>query len=175
MTRALFGEAGPIIMELSFSPEDRQLIARLRERYPQPDACIMPVLDLAQREFGHLSPEILALVAATLGVLPQRVHSTASFYSMYRFAAVGTYHFQVCSNLCCYLRGGEELLATLESELGIKVGESSADGRFTLSTVECLAACGTAPVLQLNGAYHEGMTPAKAAALVSTLARGGGA
>ncbi len=161
-------------MELSFSLENQEAIVELLGQYPRADACILPALTLAQRQFGHLSPEVLSLVAQALGVPPQRVLSVATFYTMFRRTSTGNYHFQVCRNVSCYLRGSDHLLATLEEALGIKAGQTSRDGRFTLSTVECLAACGTAPALQVNGTYYDAMTPAKVTDLIAALLAGGG-
>jgi len=155
--------------ELEFSAESEQAIAELIARLPERRACLMPVLELAQEQFGHLSTEILQLVARRLELPAGQVMSTATFYSMYNSRPVGRYHIQVCRNVSCYLRGGDDLLATLARELKIGVGETSEDGVFTLSTVECLASCGTAPALQVNEAYYEEMSREKVLALLAEL------
>jgi NADH-quinone oxidoreductase subunit E len=157
---------------MEFSPQNERAIVELLSSLPERRACIMPLLDLAQRQFGSLSPDVLQLVALRLELPPEQIMSTASFYSMYNRQSVGTFHIQVCRNVSCYLRGGDELLSALQDELGIGVGETSADGMFTLSTVECLASCGTAPALQVNDTYHEEMDRAKVLALLTEL-RGG--
>lgn len=156
-------------MALSFSTENERRIAEFLRRYPDPRAALLPVLHVAQEQFGYLSYEVMELVAQRLGIPPVEVLSTATFYTMYHKRPVGKYHIEVCANVSCYLRGSDSLLAAIEQELGIRAGETTEDGLFTLSTVECLAACGTAPVLQVNGKLYEMMTPEKARDLVRKL------
>jgi NADH-quinone oxidoreductase E subunit len=157
---------------MEFSPQNERAIVELLSSLPERTACIMPLLDLARRQFGSLSPDVLQLVALRLELPPEEVMSTASFYSMYSRIPLGRFHIQVCRNVSCYLRGADEILSTLQDELGIGVGETSADGMFTLSTVECLASCGTAPALQVNETYHEDMDQKKVLVLLAEL-RGG--
>jgi len=159
-------------MPIAFSKDAEGRIEALRKCYPTAEACLLPVLHLAQAEFGHVSREVMALVAARLQLPVQEVLSTATFYTMYNKKPVGRFHLQVCVNVSCYLRGSDAVLAALESELGIKPGETTPDGLFTLTTVQCLAACGTAPALQVNDTYHEQMTPDSARNLVRKLKEG---
>ena len=129
-------------------------IEELVRRYPKREAALIPVLRLVQDEFGCASPEDEAFVARTLGLKPMRVREVASFYTMLTSRPLGRHHIQVCVNLSCSLLGGVPLVAYLEEKLGIRTGETSADGRFSLSTVECLGACDRAPCLLVNFTYY---------------------
>jgi NADH-quinone oxidoreductase subunit E len=123
-------------------------------RYPKKEAALVPVLRLVQDEVGCVSPEEEAFVARTLGLQPMKVREVATFYTMLTRRPLGKYHIQVCSNLSCSLLGAEPLVEYLKEKLGIDVGETSPDGRFSLSTVECLGACEEAPCLMINFDYH---------------------
>ncbi|MFH1680581.1 MAG: NAD(P)H-dependent oxidoreductase subunit E [Candidatus Eisenbacteria bacterium] len=141
-------------------------IEELRKRYPTDHALLLPVLWMAQRDFGWISPGAMELVAETCRTTPAHVYSLATFYTMFERERPIRYHIQVCNNLSCSLCGSEGILAHLEQRLGIKAGEATADGRFRLSAVECLASCGTGPAMQVNDAYHEKLTAAKVDALL---------
>ncbi|MGA6994575.1 MAG: NADH-quinone oxidoreductase subunit NuoE [Candidatus Deferrimicrobiaceae bacterium] len=145
-------------MSLAFSEETRAKHERLLTRYPNRQAAILPTLYLAQREFGYLSDEAILYVADLLGFTPARIYGVATFYTMYNKKPVGKYHLQICRNLSCSLMGAEHLIGHVAKRLGVKPGETTADGRFTLSTVECLGSCGTAPVMQVNDDYYENLT-----------------
>ena len=145
-------------MSLAFSEETRAKHDRLLTRYPDREAAILPTLYLAQREFGHLSDEAILYVADLLGFTPARIYGVATFYTMYNKKPVGKYHLQVCRNLSCSLMGAEHLIEHVARKIGVKPGETTADGKFTLSTVECLGSCGTAPVMQVNDDYYENLT-----------------
>lgn len=145
-------------MSLVFSEETRAKHDRLLTRYPDREAAILPTLYLAQREFGHLSDEAILYVAGLLGFTPARIYGVATFYTMFNKKPVGKYHLQVCRNLSCSLMGAEHLIEHVARRIGVKPGETTADGRFTLSTVECLGSCGTAPVMQVNDDYYENLT-----------------
>ena len=154
-----------------FSPavlaEYRELLAR----YPERRAALMPTLWLAQREFGWLSLDVQEYVAELMDLPLAWVTSVASFYTMYWKEPKGRWHMQVCRNLSCALRGATDIQRAIEARLGIRDGERTPDGRFSLEEVECLASCGTAPVLQLNNAeYHERLDVARALALIERLA-----
>ncbi len=117
------------------------------------------VLHMAQKEFGHVGPEIQAYVAERLGVPVASVYGVVSFYTMYRQKPIGRNHVEICTNLSCQLLGADGLVECVKKRYGIKVGETSADGSVTLGEVECLAACGNAPALQINGIFHHDVTP----------------
>lgn len=139
--------------------------------YPTRRAALMPTLWLAQREFGWLSEPVQAYVAELLELPLAWVTSVVSFYTMYWQKPPGRWHLQLCRNLPCALRGAGELRALVHETLGIRHGEKTADGKFSFEEVECLASCGTAPVLQINnGAYHESLDVAAVRALLARLA-----
>ena len=141
-------------------------------RYPEDrkQAALLPALRLCQELMGYLTPEALSEVAAWLGVAPTAAAEVATFYSMLRLQPTGRYVLDVCTNIGCSLCGAEELLAQLEKRLGVAVGGTSADGKFTLREVECLASCGSAPAMQVNEEFQERLTPQKLDALLDALA-----
>lgn len=154
-----------------FSPAVLEEYQAILARYPERRAALMPTLWLAQREFGWLSEPALAYVAALMELPLAWVTSVASFYTMYWKEPKGRWHIQVCRNLSCALRGADDIRRAVEARLGIRHGERTADGRFSLEEVECLASCGTAPVLQVNNAeYHEGLDVPRTLALLERLA-----
>jgi NADH-quinone oxidoreductase subunit E len=148
-------------MALEFSPETLKQFEATVARYPKREAAMLPVLYLAQREFGHLGPEAIEYVAKLMDQAPARVQGVVSFYTMYNMRPIGRHHIQVCRTLPCALRGAEEVTEFLKKKLGIECGQTTPDGRFTLSEVECLASCGTAPMMQVNDDYYENLTEEK--------------
>lgn len=147
-----------------FSDKKLQEVQQIIERYPEgkQKSALLPVLHLAQQEFGGwLDVPVMDYVASLLNLQPIEVYEVASFYSMYNLKPVGRYMFEVCQTGPCMLRGSDEIIAYIGEKLGIKPGETTADGMFTLKTVECLGACGYAPMLQLGKNYREHLTPAK--------------
>jgi NADH-quinone oxidoreductase E subunit len=158
-------------MALELSPSAREKLRAITARYPNKMAACLPALHLAQQEFGTTSEEACEAVAKALDLPSAHVWGVATFYTMYNKKAVGKYHVQVCTNIACMLRGGYDVLRRFEQALGVKAGETTADGKFTLSEVECLASCGTAVCVQVNEEYSEGMDPAKAERLVEELRR----
>jgi NADH-quinone oxidoreductase subunit E len=131
---------------------------RIIEKYPRKRSAILPLLYVAQREFGHITPEAEEMVGEMLDLSPAEVSGVVSFYTMFNRQPVGKYLVQVCRTLSCALMGADDLASHLERKLGIHFGETTPDGRFTLRSVECLASCGTAPVVQINDDYHENLT-----------------
>ena len=156
-------------MSAAFSDAARRELEAVLARYPDKEAAILPALHLAQREFGYVSDEAILRVAEILGFTPARIEGVATFYTMYNRRPVGKYHVQICRNISCSLMGAEHLIEHVSKKLGIKPGETTADGKFTLTKVECLGSCGTAPVLQLNDDYHEDLTEEKIDALLAGL------
>ena len=125
-------------------------------------SAVIAALHAVQHEKGHLPQASMDAVAEYLGIPPIQVYEVASFYSMFETRPCGRHHISVCTNISCMLCGGEDILAHLEKRLGIKVGESTADGRFYLKQEEeCLAACDGAPMMMVNHVYFEHLTPAK--------------
>ncbi len=145
-------------MSVVFSPETMDAFERTVARYPNREAAILPVLHLAQREFGYVSDEAVLYLAALIGVPAAQIEGVATFYTMYNRKPVGKYHVQICRNISCSLLGAEHLIDVASKKLGIRPGETTPDGTFTLSQVECLGSCGTAPVMQINDDYHENLT-----------------
>lgn len=141
-------------MAVEFSEEAESEFQDLVGRYPNNLAAMLPVLHLAQREFGWISVEVMDYVADKLDVHPTKVLQAATFYTMYDKQPAGKCHIQVCTTLTCAVEGGYELIEHLKENLGIQVGETTPDGNFTLTEVECLASCGTAPMFQVT--YSDG-------------------
>ncbi len=144
--------------EAGWSAETEEVISRLLGNYPEKQAALLPVLHAVQRERNWLSQAVMDRVAERLGISPRHVYGVATFYTMYNLTPVGKWHLQLCQNLSCSLVGGVQVLVHLEQKLGIKAGQTTNDGRFTLTTVECLGSCGSGPVLQINDVYHENLT-----------------
>lgn len=132
-------------------------------RYPEgkQKSALIPVLHLAQEEYGWLSAETMDYVASLLQLEPIEVYEVATFYSMYNLKPVGKYLFEVCQTGPCMINGSDEIVDHIRQRLGIGVGETTPDGMFTLKTVECLGACGYAPMMQLGKHYREHLTPEK--------------
>src|SRR5512132_3039287 len=156
-------------MALESSPETLKQFEATVARYPKREAAMLPVLYLAQREFGHLGPEAIEYVAKLMDQAPARVQGVVSFYTMFNMKRIGRHHIQVCRTLPCALRGAEEVTEFLRKKLGIECGQTTADGRFTLSEVECLASCGTAPMMQVNDDYYENLTDEKVTEILASL------
>jgi NADH-quinone oxidoreductase E subunit len=158
-------------MAVRFSDQALAEYQRVVSRYPTKRAALMPTLWLAQREFGHLSPEVQQYVAELMGLPLAWVSGVASFYTMYYKKPIGKYHLQVCTNVSCMLRGSDEIVRAIEQHLAIGLGETTSDGRFSLDEVECLASCGTAPMMQVNEDYHENLTAKSTIELLDRLGR----
>lgn len=127
-------------------------------KYPEKGAALLPTLWLAQQEFSAITPEVEEYVAGLVGVSLVRVREVRTFYTMYTPKPLGRYHLQLCTNISCSLLGAEELLEHLKKKLRINTGETTPDGEFTLSNVECLGHCGTGPAMQINDDFHENLT-----------------
>ena len=145
---------------IQFSPEALTLVQKYIAKFPEGKhkSALLSILHLAQAEFSWLSPEVMDYVASLLRIEPVEVYEVATFYSQYYTEPVGKYVFEVCHTGPCALRGADEIIAYMERKLGIKKGETTADGMFTLKGVECLAACGSAPMMQCGLNYHEHLT-----------------
>src|ERR1041385_1509070 len=149
------------MIEIRFSDNALALVQKIIKRYPEGKhkSAILPILHIAQAEFqGWLSAPVMDYVASILKIQPIEVYEVASFYSMYNLKPVGKCVIEVCRTGPCWLMGAEDIIAHIEKKLGIKEGETTADGMFTLKTVECLASCGTAPMMQVGEKYHENLT-----------------
>jgi NADH-quinone oxidoreductase subunit E len=148
-------------VSVAFSEENQKEFERLLTRYPDREAVILPALHLVQQQYGDVTSEGIEYVAGLLGLSAARIEGVATFYTMYNRKPVGKYHVQVCRNIACSLLGAEHLIDHVSGKLGVKPGQTTADGKFTLAKVECLGACGTAPVMMINDDYYENLTAAK--------------
>src|SRR6266516_3606730 len=148
------------------SEQAKQLMRDLAARYPIARSAIMPALYIAQQEEGYITQQALEAVAETIGLTADDVESVATFYTMYYQHPPGKKVIKVCTSISCYLRGCDTLVSHLEKRLGLRRGETSADGNYTFMTAECLASCGTAPVLQVNDEFVENITLEMVDALV---------
>jgi NADH-quinone oxidoreductase E subunit len=144
---------------LAFSDAAKQKIEAIRSRYPTAQAACLPVLHLAQDEFGYISDEAVGVVAEALGLPASHVWGVVTFYTMYHRHPTGKHVLMVCTNVSCMLRGGYDVLRALEQAVGAKAGETSADGEFTIVEEECLAACADAPCVIAGEKYYLRLTP----------------
>ena len=142
-----------------WTPEQRVKIDEIISRYPTKKSAIMPVLWLAQEAFDWLDLDVMRLVGRTLELPASHVHAVASFYTMFKKAPTGKYVIDVCQTLSCQLVGSDKIIAHLEKVLQVDAHGNSADGLFTLHKVECLASCGSAPMMQVNDHFYEFLTP----------------
>ena len=161
----------PLNGPVRFSDKALAEYEKIVAQYPVKRAAIMPVLWLAQREFRVLTPEVQQYVADLMGFPLAWVSGVASFYTMYYKKPIGKFHLQVCTNVSCMLRGSDDIVRAIASRLGIGLGQTTADGKFSLDEVECLASCGTAPMMQVNEDYHESLTRESTLELIERLAR----
>ena len=143
----------------------------MRRRYPlgSESSLVLPCLHRIQQDRGFVADSDIAELTDYIGVPRIQIEEVLSHYTQFRRAPIGQWHLQACRNLSCSMRGAEGVIGHLSQKLGIAPGQTTADGRFTLSTVECLGSCGTAPVVMLNESYHENMSPARLDALIEGL------
>jgi NADH-quinone oxidoreductase E subunit len=162
----------PETKKVEFSEKTQKQIEEILTHYPDKRSALLPVLNLAQAEFGYISEEVMVLVANWLDLTPPKVFEVLTFYTLLNDRPVGKYLVQLCRTLSCALVGSENILGHLKQRLGIEVGQTTPDGLFTLRTVECLASCGTAPVMQINGAFYEKLTREKVDRILDDLKSG---
>lgn len=145
-------------MSPEFSNQTKEKIKEIISHYPRKEAALLPVLHITQQEYGFISAETERLVAEMLEIKPIRVREVVTFYSMLMSKPLGKYHIQMCSNLSCSLLGSERLIEYLKEKLKIELEQTTPDGKFTLTTVECLGACEKAPCMQVNHEYFGNLT-----------------
>jgi NADH-quinone oxidoreductase subunit E len=165
----LYGKEG---QEVRFTGEILERVKKIIARYPegQQKSALLPILHIAQEELGgHLSVDVMDYVAGLLNVQPIEVYEVATFYTQYYLEKVGKYVIEVCQTGPCAMCGGEDIADYLERKLNIKTGETSGDGLFTLRKVECLGACGYAPVMQINTEFYEFLTKEKIDQVITDL------
>jgi len=156
-------------MSIEFSKEKLDKVHELISHYPQgkQKSAILPILHLAQQEFGGwLDVNTMDYVASLLNIQPIEVYEVATFYSMYNLKPVGKYIFEVCQTGPCMLNGSDDIIRYIQQKLGIGIGETTKDGLFTLKVVECLGACGYAPMMQFGKTYREHLTKEKVDSII---------
>ena len=141
-----------------FTKENLDNFEQLKKRYPTTKALTLHVLWMAQEQFGWISPETMKYVAGLLNLPVSHIYGVVTFYTMFNTKPVGTHHLQICTNVSCQLLGAEKLADHVCKRLNIKMGETTSDKKFTVSEVECLGSCGTAPMMQVNDEYYENLT-----------------
>ena len=156
-------------MPLEFSAQSKARVEKALAQYPNKQAALLPVLHIAQDEFGHLPDDVLELVAKTLELAPAHVFGVITFYTMFHREKHGRNELMVCTNVSCMLRGSDDILRVIEERLKVGLGQTTTDGKFSFDEVECLASCGTAPCLQINEDHHENLTREKVDALLEKL------
>jgi len=144
-----------------FSPENLNKIEELKKRYPTTQALVLPVLWIVQEEFGYISQETMKYVAGMLNVPFGHVLGVVTFYTMFHQQPTGKRHLEVCTNVSCYLRGSQDIVKRITDKLGLELGETSSDQQWTVSEVECMGSCGTAPMMAVGEEYFEDLTPEK--------------
>jgi NADH-quinone oxidoreductase subunit E len=142
-------------------------------RYPIRRSAVLPLLYMAQKEEGYVTETAMKEIAGILRLTPPQVYEVVTFYTMFQLKPIGTFHIQVCKSLMCALVGSDTLLGWLRTRLGIGPGGTTSDKLFTISTVECLASCGTGPMMQINDDYYEGVTESKLDRILADLKRDG--
>jgi NADH-quinone oxidoreductase E subunit len=148
-------------MSVEFSAQSKQRVDKALAQYPNKQAALLPLLHIAQDQFGHLPDDVLELVAKTLELAPAHVFGVITFYTMFHREKHGRNELMVCTNVSCMLRGAYDMLAYLEKKLGIKAGQSTPDGAFALVEEECLAACANAPMMICGNQYYLDLTEQK--------------
>jgi len=151
------------------SENAKKEISKEISKFPEKKAALLPALHMAQKEQGWISKETMEEIASIIEIKPIEVMEVVSFYTMFNMNPVGRYHLQVCTNLSCSLLNSRHMLNHLQDKLGIKTGETTKDNKFTLSTVECLGSCGTAPMMQVNDEFHENLTKQKIDTILESL------
>jgi NADH-quinone oxidoreductase subunit E len=158
-------------MPFALTTDRERELAEILTRYPTQMAACIPALHLCQEQNGYIDDDVIAWVSMRLDLPPAHVKGVVTFYTLFNQQKVGKHQLWVCRTLPCALRGAGDLLAHCEKKLGIKAGETTADGKITLKTAECLASCGTAPMMQVDKDYHENLTPADVDKLLDRLQR----
>jgi NADH-quinone oxidoreductase subunit E len=160
------------LKSVAFSEDVLSEIQGILARYPDKRSAILPVLNIAQREFGWISEPTMVYIAELLDLTPPKVFEVVTFYTLLNQKPVGKYLLQLCRTLSCSLVGSDELISYLMKKLDIRIGETTSDGLFTLRTVECLGSCGTAPMMQVNHTYYENLTREKVDRILDELRNG---
>ena len=164
-----------VAQKFEWTPENEALAQKFIAKYPEgrQQSAVMPLLDIAQRQNGgHVTQEIMEYIADYLDMAPIKVMEVATFYTMYNHKPIGKHHVQVCGTTPCWLRGSDDIMKACKSHLGIEKGQTTDDGMFTLSEVECAGACVNAPVVAIGDDYFEDLTPETMIDLLNKLRNG---
>jgi NADH-quinone oxidoreductase E subunit len=156
-------------MEFKFTEENLSRINSVRKNYPTALAAVMPVIYIAQEQNGYISNEVMEEIAALLGIDKVNVLSVVTFYTMYHTKPMGKYHVQVCTNVSCMLRGAYEIWDGVKEKLGLDHMQVSPDSKFSLEEVECMGACGYAPMIAVNEDYYENLNKEKVFEILESL------
>ena len=156
-------------MPFALSPDRERKLAEILERYPTKMAATLPLLHLCQEQNGWISDEVIDYVSKRLDLSPAHVKGVVTFYTLFNQEKPGKHQVWVCRTLPCALRGAYDVIEHCEKRLGIKCGETTPDGKVTLRTAECLASCGTAPMMQVDKEYHENLTRERVDAILRRL------
>jgi NADH-quinone oxidoreductase subunit E len=156
-------------MGISFSTEELQRVEEIKSHYPESKAAVMPLLWMSQKKWGWISDDVKKYVAGLLDLSYSHVHGVASFYTMYFKKPMGRYHIQICTNVSCMLGAGDEIFRIVSEKLGIGHMETTADGKYSLEEVECMGACGGAPMIAINEDYYENVDIKKVEELIDNL------
>ncbi len=158
-------EADKYILNEKLSKKIKDLAAK----FPDRNSAMLPAIHLIQDEFGWVPPEAVKQLAKLINTTSNKIYSVLTFYTMFRTEPVGHYHIQVCRNVSCSLMGAKKIIDHISHQLKVKPGETTPDGKFTFSLVECLGACGTAPVMMINDTYYENLTEKKIDQILKSL------
>jgi len=154
---------------IEFSEEAKRRYQTILSHYPEKRAALLPVLTLAQREFGWISQEVSEYVGGLMGYPPSDVLSVATFYTMLHKKPAGKHHIDICKNVSCWLGGVYPCIDEIKKQLGVERREVTPDGKFSWDTTECLGSCGTAPAMQVGDRYYEDLTPPRVAEIIEKL------
>ena len=158
-------------MDIKFSVENVKKLEEDFKHYPTKQAVLLNALWLAQEQFGWISKEVMEYVGDFLDIPYEHVLGVVQFYTMFNKKQIGKYHLQVCTNVSCMLRGGYDTMDYISKKLDLKPGETTPDGKFSLTEVECLGSCGTAPMMQVNNTFEEKLTHEKIDIIISELSK----
>ncbi len=156
-------------MSFHFTEENLKRIEEARKKYPTSLAAVMDACYIGQEQNGYISEEVMEEIARVLDVPKTDVLGVVTFYTMYHQKPMGKYHIQVCTNVSCMLRGGKEIFEAVKEKLGIENMEVTSDGMFSIEEVECMGACGGAPMIAINNEYYENMTKEKVLEILDSL------
>jgi NADH-quinone oxidoreductase E subunit len=156
-------------MSFKFTEENLKRIEEARKKYPESLAAVMPAIYIAQEQNGYITNEVMAEIADVLGIDKVDVLGVVTFYTMFHTKPVGKYHIQVCTNVSCMLRGGYEIWEQVKNKLGVDNMGVTPDGKFSIEEVECMGACGYAPMIAVNEDYYENLTKEKVEEILNSL------